>query len=528
MNLPEFDLFLKIKMVPRQIVFRVLLFGTVLAGVFWLDTEQHDSPWFYHNDEPSKVQQIQSGERNLRHPPLMLTLTDLLATMDGATQNPQAVVELGRGLSAFCMALALALMVDWALIMVHPVTALGLLLALPFHSGLFEAGHYFKEDALFLCGVALSIRAQAFWAEKPRLLSALFLGIALCVLAGSKYVGCLVLLPLLTHLFWFHKAPRDLKWKFGLVVVLGMILVYWPALIRLKTGTFFLTDEISVLVAGDYGAGRAVPHAFYWKMLCHDFSLPFILVGVTAYIIAMYRQGRPGFCFMPWFCFLAMLGLACASKYSERYLWPVLLLVMTLLICGPVLLAQSFFKREGRQLGREGTLIAVGLASSLFLLTLNLPDFLRCREGFFRDSRQELVQWMKHHLDANQVVLAEDTLAKVDVPEYDERTWKSYFVADLGSLEELRSYGVTHLIISYDVYHRFVDGSVATTGGGRQLFEQRRHFYTKILQEGILLWSEEARDPKALHPGLKLIEIPQISLLRHKSGLQTMGGEALK
>jgi nicotinamidase-related amidase len=74
------------------------------------------------------------------------------------------------------------------------------------------------------------------------------------------------------------------------------------------------------------------------------------------------------------------------------------------------------------------------------------------------------------------------------------------------ALDELRALGVTHLVISYDVYHRFVDGSAAPPPGQAAAFARRQLFYETARRQKIL-WQDASADPKALHPGLTLVEL---------------------
>lgn len=210
---------------------------------------------------------------------------------------------------------------------------------------------------------------------------------------------------------------------------------------------------------------------------------------------------------MPSVILTTMFLLAWTSKYSERYLLPVLLMVMAMIIAGPVLMVLVIFKKWPQLKFKS---LALGLAvfvPSLFLFKDNVSDFTQCYEGFQKDSRKELVQWVKTNLKSEQVVLAQDTLAKFYEPELSKKVWSSYFVADLGTWEELRALGVTHVIISFDVYHRYVNLKRQMKQQESAEFVRRRQFYLKALSEGRVLWSSPNHNPKALHPGLKLIAL---------------------
>jgi len=507
MSLPESDPFLKRKMTALSVLPRIVLFLTVVAVVVGMNYGQLDFAWWYHNDEPSKVQQIQSGERNLRHPPLMLSVTDLLAKISGAGEDAQAVVKLGRMLSTVSMALALALMVDWAFVMVGPGAALLLAVVFPFQPELFEVGHYFKEDALFILGIALSLRSLAFWVQKPGNPAAVCLGVSLAVLAGGKYVGWFLIALILLQALLVGRNFRSAVGTLLMVFLAVVLVIYWPAFVRMNIFKLFLADEISLLFAGDYGTGLAVPHGTYWRKLSGAYSQALVLVGATCYIVAVIRKRATGFWIMPVSCMVTMLCLAWTSKYSDRYLLPVLLMGMVILVCGPVMLVRSFVENRVSGTWKSALPFLAGGAAAAVLFILQYGNFQSVSSGFKTDSRQELIGWIKTHLDAGKVILAEDELAKISDPLLYDRMWRAYFVADLGSPSELKAQGVTHVVVSYDVYHRFVDANVVRGGAGAGLFLKRRHFYREILGEGKILWSRKAIDPKALHPGLTLVEL---------------------
>jgi hypothetical protein len=86
---------------------------------------------------------------------------------------------------------------------------------------------------------------------------------------------------------------------------------------------------------------------------------------------------------------------------------------------------------------------------------------------------------------------------------------KSFFAADLGTVADLRSRGIRYVLISRDVYHRYVDKSLRPAQPSEE-FERRHAFYTEVTGACRLLWKEKGRDPKPLHPGLELYDIVAI------------------
>ena len=52
--------------------------AALLALLLWAYTRHNNFPFYYHTDEPGKVEQVISGEHNYRHPLLMINATDLV------------------------------------------------------------------------------------------------------------------------------------------------------------------------------------------------------------------------------------------------------------------------------------------------------------------------------------------------------------------------------------------------------------------------------------------------------------------
>jgi hypothetical protein len=72
---------------------------------------------------------------------------------------------------------------------------------------------------------------------------------------------------------------------------------------------------------------------------------------------------------------------------------------------------------------------------------------------------------------------------------------------------ELKARGVTHVIICYDTYYKFlVEGTTVDPSRANE-WAAAQAFYRRLKQE-TPLWSVAPRDPKPLHPGLELYAMP--------------------
>ncbi|MEO8352164.1 MAG: hypothetical protein ABI680_10580, partial [Chthoniobacteraceae bacterium] len=110
----------------------------LFAGCLVLNTRHHDFPYYYHPDEPGKVEQILSGEWNLHHPMLLLDGARLYLAAAGTERDSQAVVEAGRTVSAIFISAAVVVLSLLAWCWRGWGAALGIGGILAWHHQLFE------------------------------------------------------------------------------------------------------------------------------------------------------------------------------------------------------------------------------------------------------------------------------------------------------------------------------------------------------------------------------------------------------
>jgi hypothetical protein len=153
-------------------------------------------PFYYHSDEPSKVEQV-IGLRplNFKHPLLLMNATRALAFASGV-EDRQAAVRAGRTVSAAfaagtVTALAALAWLAGGLLAAACVAPLVLL-----SHGLFTFAHFMKEDTAVTFGFACVLLAASAFAQRPRAGTAAALGAACALALSGKYVGAVALLGL--------------------------------------------------------------------------------------------------------------------------------------------------------------------------------------------------------------------------------------------------------------------------------------------------------------------------------------------
>src|SRR3954468_18754369 len=134
---------------------RLLLWAAALLAIcFALNQRHHHFPYYYHPDEPGKAEQILTGRWNFNHPMLMLTATRAVVETFHVPMEEQPIVETGRLVSAFFMAVAVTALSLTAYLWRGWPAAILAGAALALHHQLYELSHYMKEDAALMMGLA--------------------------------------------------------------------------------------------------------------------------------------------------------------------------------------------------------------------------------------------------------------------------------------------------------------------------------------------------------------------------------------
>ncbi len=498
--------------IARQGFFACALFVTAL----WLYTRQNNFPFYYHPDEPSKVAQIQDGSRNFHHPLLLLTATDLTRRFTNANLSCQEVVQVGRWWSAIFAATAVAAFswLGFNRFGLRGGIAAGLIMLLQRRP--YELSHFMKEDCALLAGIALGLVAiDAFW-RRPSMLRAFLLGAATALAASGKYIGLFMLLPALAVVTARRDAlpiTRALS-AFVLAFLLVAAAINFPAVLHPSALTAGVIDEITHLNTR-FGV-EAQYSAFGWVRYFLETSLALLLfmLAYVGHAFARFRRKPLPDLLLAAFPFAFGLLLSFSVKQGGRYMLPVTEVAALLGTFGALHLWKEWQSR--------GWLLSSRLVAVLLLCSAlyDLGRTVRLARGFRRDHRAELVQWIKENVPPDAIVAVEERVgipAKIpaDRPQrfcelpspLPQKLLTATFASDLGSFDEMRARGVTHLAVSEGRYYLFFENGRSARRGSETLFETRRTFYRRLFAEGRLVWSREAGTVGVLNPVLRLYDI---------------------
>ncbi|XHR29243.1 MAG: ArnT family glycosyltransferase [Chthoniobacteraceae bacterium] len=482
-----------------------LLFALAALGLF---TRRATFPYFYHIDEPTKVEQVLSGQLNFHHPLLLLKSTRAALWATGAPRTGQAVVEMGRAVSATGAALAVGALVLLAWQMRGPAAGVIAGGFLVFNPLLFELAHYMKEDCVLLGGFMTCIAALGWYARKPSLAAAAVAGLAAGLAASGKYVGfaalALGLIPILASGRSFRGA-----WKAALLFT-GIALAVFALINR----DIFLTPDNAASGLGSefnkiQNASEENGSLFQRKYLTGliNYVPPPLFLGTLFWFALRWGNRRAQNAFT-WvlgaFPIVLILAMSFCPKVKDRYVLPAMLILGVLGAAGLAEMARGKF--------RHAALAAWVLGVGAVLWPL--PELWQRYAEFGSDDRRELITWMREHLPADATVAADARTCLTKALQSSEAAYRfpqtvwvaDKCAADLGSLEELRAWGVHYAAVSEQSYRYFLNPG--KNGKADPVRQQRARFYKELFSTGRLLW-ERPREPLAyIHPGLRLYELP--------------------
>lgn len=489
---------------------RLLIWALALFTVcYLLNTRHNQFPWYYHPDEPGKVEQVVEGNWNLHHPLLLLGTTKVLAATAGAGTNEQAVVEIGRNLSAaFISAAIVALSLLAYAWRGWPAALLtGALLAT--HHQLYELSHYLKEDSALLFGISLTLLATWLYSQRPSATRAAFLGLACALATSGKYIGAMTLALALPILI-VRKAERPgAAWAaFVASLLLGLAAVNFPLFGEMQTFRDSFSREMKLVAEGQAGSTQNVPHSEYWTIF-RDNTTPLIWAALLVFLVARWRERRQ-LSVTEWLIialpFAYTIALSFSPKTNDRYFLPATAIFT--LLAG---LAIADIPRKWA-IPFAALLIAAQFPS----WSKSRPGWLEYERAFQHDDSAEMIEFLRKEVPADAVILKDNRIALPDpqrkkhaarlgvIP---QKVIAERYAADFGKFEELSSKGITHVLISEQDYGRYFRKGLKPQKGSEGKFAEGRKFYERLKAEGELLWERKRGTVIYLHPGIEVYRL---------------------
>jgi hypothetical protein len=491
----------------------------LFVSTIWLHTRHNDFPYYYHPDEPGKVEQV-LGRRplNYHHPMLMLGASKLAA---GNSRTEQQVVEAGRRTSAAFTAGAVVALSLLAYAWRGWVMAVATGLTLMLHHQLFELSHYMKEDTALLFGVAVTFLALRLFDHRPGLGRAALVGLGCGLAISGKYAGFIVLAPVLPLLLRKSVPSRGAAVLAMLITMLVTVaLINLPLLRDWSAARASLARETQLVVEGQ-GMTQRVPHSRYWSIFLANTTPVMWLLILLALWGAWQRRSelRAAEWSALWFPFFFAVALSFSPKENDRYFLPATALFTLIAAAGAGEISRLLPTRL-RQ--REK---ACELAAAVLLVLAQFPGWTEDRGGllrywaaFQRDDTAEVTAYLRKNLSPGAVIARDEKVRLPDAkrhspgsPPLPFKILTEDYAADLspdGTVEGLAKMGVSHVVITDSTFKKFERQDLKPKEKDAADHERRRNFYITLRRD----FSAPVRDWNRstviyLHPGIEVYHI---------------------
>lgn len=471
-----------------------------------LFTRHNAFPYTYHPDEDTKVRQVITAKRNYFHPLLMLTTTTAVVKAGHWGKQQNDVARAGRCVAAVFSAVAVAALAALAFRWTGWPGMVCAAVFLTLNPLIFELAHYFKEDPALLMGIAVTfLGLDIFW-QSPGRWQAAFLGLGCALAISGKYLGVMMLLFAIPLLVIRCRADKRLILWFLGGFVLPLAAINGSLFFHLNDFSNGLSREFEGATEGHRGVKRQIPHTYYFPRI-NELTPVGLWLGLVLCLAFFVRTPKKRtlpqwLTFLFPFLFFAMLSFS--PKTAGRYLLPVEAFVAFLAALGV-----GFLMGNDRNLRGLPALAALLI---FFAGTRTSANDLSVLFGeFARDARNELRTWIAAQTPANAVIAQDGRVDLAATP-----TWRSArpllsseFAADLGSITELRSKGVTHVAVARQVYNRFFDPGLRPSAKERSDFNRRSTFYHELFQGRKPVWESPLGKVIYLQPGIRVYDISE-------------------
>lgn len=498
-------------------VARLWLWSLALfVATLWLHTRHNDFPYYYHTDEPGKVEQVM-GRRPLNyHHPMLLLGTAQLAT--GNVRTEQKAVEVGRTVSAGFTAGAVVVLSLLAYLWRGWPMALTTGLALMLHHQLFELSHYMKEDTALLFGVAVTFLGLFLFDRRPGIVTAALTGVGCGLAISGKYAGVVILFPVLPVLLWPGVKRRGaMLAAAGAAMLLVLLAINFQLIRGWATASASLARETKLVVEGQ-GMTQSVPHSRYWSIFLAN-TTPVMWVLILAALWASWhrrRELRPAEWCVVLFPFLFAIILSFSPKENDRYFLPATALFTVLAVSG----AGEIYRAMPSQLRQREK--ACELVACLLLLVAQFPSWtddrgglIRYWQAFQRDDTQELADFLIANVPAGGLIATDEKVRLTPgkgrgAEKFPFKILDADYAADIpksGTVEELIRMGVSHVVITDSTFLKFERSSMRPKKNELEQYERRRQFYLNLRRDFAPLRDWRRGTVVYLHPGLEVYQI---------------------
>lgn len=224
-----------------------------------------DWPLGTHFDEPKKAFFVLSGTQDFKHPILLIQLGRLANLFAGFT-DADNFIHLGRGLAAAFGGLLVFSTFVLGQMVLSPLTALTVSLAVAICPLVAVHATFYKEDIFLAPLVVLAVAALVWVTERPSGIRSFTLGVVIGLAASAKYIGAILFpLGILVVLICANGKIRERLESVAVVIVAGIATfcainapIFWSLSVFEKGFGF----EVNHALSGHAGIGLGVSATF--------------------------------------------------------------------------------------------------------------------------------------------------------------------------------------------------------------------------------------------------------------------------
>ena len=498
----------------RRLAGVVACAALLFAATLWLDTRQNGFPFFYHPDEPDKVDQLITGKWNFHHPLLMLGTAEIAKRVAGVPNEEQPLVVLGRWCSAAFAAggvTAFALL-GWRLRGWGGFWLTGLLLGTQHQ--VYELAHYFKEDTALFCAVGLVFLALHVHHTRPRWSTAAMLGVACGLAVSAKYLGAVMLIPAVVIMVLAQRGTRvsGVQWAGLLVGFFATVAVAnFPVFTHFEVFTHSFGRETTLVAQGEKGyTGGQVALLEYLGIFANK-TTPVIWLLMAIEWLRTWKRRDAFEWTLAIFPVAFMLLISCSTKTNDRYFLPAMAGFYLLGALGARDLPEML-RSWWPGFTKTGVACCAATAIALVVNGFYLTPVVR---SFAYDDRTEMLQWIRENVPASATIAGENRAdlpiahrpARLAVqPLLSQQVIETKYAADLAATPSmLHAQGIDYIVISESDYGVFIRKAAATHLTPEM--QAKRAFYETLFRDYKPLWERQRGTGVYLHPGLSVYRV---------------------
>ena len=512
-------------------------------GCYIINSLHTDFPSLYHPDEDGKIEQLLSGERNYKHPQLMLEAALLVLPVDANQTDPELLMAHERIVSAMFVAGAVVLLAWTGAIVAGPMGFFAVAILAGLCPPLLEAGHYLKEDASLIFGMACVLCAGAAFARTRRAMSvigmATLLGAAAGIAASAKYCGVaffalallLVIVRLWRRPFWIGSIALLLLTAAAAGTWAG---INYRAIDGWSDFTPVLAEEFDHSTTGHRGVALDQPNGYFLHVVLEETPWPVLALACAA-PFAWLLQRRPTL-FGPWLVvsiggYLLMLALSAIA--FNRYALPATVMTYVLAGLGLVwlvrldafdarftghirLIPTSLWAHLDRFLcqpiSARFAVYVIGVGSLAGVLGVRAADVNR---QFADDSRDALREWVNTALPPGTRIATDEYAQlfgeRAPLPSLrtQAQVYRQMWAADFGSIASLQGMGIQYVVVVSTSIDRFFSPYTHAEPGDEAWFTQRKGFYEDLAAHYPVAWQRIAKCPlhEFVNPDIRVYRI---------------------